>query len=277
MGKLLLVDGSNLLFQMYFGMPARIVGSNGGAIHGTLGFVGALLKMIRMVQADHVAVLFDGEHENPRAALDADYKANRPALEGDDTPFSQLPDIYRTLDFLGLCHAETTDCETDDWIAGYVGRYGSECEIVIASMDSDFFQLIAPAVRVLRYRGKGSVLCDEAYIREKFGIEPRQYAGFKSLTGDKADNIPGVPGVGVKTAATLMREFGSLESLLAHCDRISKPSVRTSVAENRVRIGCNYRLIALDGEVDLPFSVSHLRWEDPGVTTVQVLRGIGVY
>ena len=276
MDRLLLIDGSNLLFQMYFGMPARIVGSNGIAIHGTLGFVGALLKMIRMVQADHVAVLFDGEHENPRTALDADYKANRPEEER-DTPFSQLPDIYRALDFLGLCHAETVDCETDDWIAGYVRRYGGECEIVIASMDSDFFQLIAPTVRVLRYRGKGSVVCDEAYIREKFGIEPWQYAGFKSLTGDRADNIPGVPGVGAKTAALLMREFGSLGGVLAHSDRIAKPSARASVTENTGRIGCNYRLIALDGVVDLPFSVSQLRWKDPGMTTVQVLRGIGVY
>lgn len=275
MKKLLLVDGSNLLFQMYFGMPARIVGSGGDAIHGTLGFVGALLKMIRMVRPDHVAVLFDGEHENPRTALDANYKANRSASE--DDPFSQLPDIYRALDHLNLCHAETVDCETDDWIAGYVRQYGGECEIVIASMDSDFFQLIGPTVRVLRYRGKGSVVCDEVYIREKLGIEPRQYAGFKSLTGDQADNIPGVPGVGVKTAALLMREFGTLENLLTHSDRVAKPSVRASVAENEERIARNYRLIALEGARELPCSLSCLRWEDTGATTVQVLQAIGVY
>ena len=276
MKKLLLVDGGNLLFQMYFGMPARIVGSRGEAIHGTLGFVGALLKMIRMVQPDHVAVLFDGEHENPRTALDASYKANRPAYEDDD-PFSQLPDIYRALDHLNICHAETTDCETDDWIAGYVRQYGGECEIVIASMDSDFFQLIGPTVRVLRYRGKGSIVCDEAYIREKLGIEPQQYAGFKSLTGDQSDNIPGVPGVGVKTAALLMREFGTLDDLLAHSGRIAKPSVRGSVTEHLERIACNYRLIALEGAVELPFSLACLRWEDHGATTVQVLREIGIY
>ncbi len=276
MDRLLLIDGSNLLFQMYFGMPARIVNARGEAIHGTLGFVGALLKMIRMVQPDCVGVLFDGEHENPRAALDAGYKANRMGEER-DTPFSQLPDIYRALDHLGLCRAETADCETDDWMAGYAKRYGCEYDIVIASMDSDFFQLIAPNVRILRYRGKGSVLCDEAYIREKLGIEPWQYADFKSLTGDAADNIPGVPGVGIKTAAKLLREFGSLEDLLERCSEIIKPSVRAAIVENAQRIQLNRRLIALEGARELPFSPQEMRWKDTGATTVQVLRKIGVY
>lgn len=276
MDRLLLVDGSNLLFQMYFGMPARIVNARGEAIHGTLGFVGALLKMIRMVRPDCIGVLFDGEHENPRAALDANYKANR-LEEERDSPFSQLPDIYRALDHLGLRHAETVDCETDDWMAGYAGQYGGEYDIVIASMDSDFFQLISPAVRVLRYRGKGSILCDETYIREKLGVEPRQYADFKSLTGDTADNIPGVPGVGIKTAARLLQEFGSLENLLEHCGEIAKPSVRAAIVENEERIWLNRRLIALEGAQKLPFSPQEMRWEDTGTTTVQLLREIGVY
>ena len=276
MDRLLLIDGSNLLFQMYFGMPTRIVNARGEAIHGTLGFVGALLKMIRMVQPDCVGVLFDGEHENPRTALDANYKVNR-VEEERDSPFSQLSDIYRALEHLRLCHAETVDRETDDWMAGYAKRYGGEYDIVIASMDSDFFQLIAPHVRILRYRGKGSILCDEVYFREKFGIEPRQYADFKSLTGDQADNIPGVPGVGIKTAAKLMREFGSLENLLEHREEIVKPSVRAAVAENAQRIQLNRRLIALEGAQELPFLPQKMRWEDTGATTVQVLREIGVY
>ena len=77
MQKLLIVDGSNLLFQMFYGMPARIVGKSGRPVHGTIGFVGALMKIIRMVRPTHAVVLFDGEHENPRAALDPAYKANR--------------------------------------------------------------------------------------------------------------------------------------------------------------------------------------------------------
>ena len=105
---LLLVDGSNLLFQMFFGMPARIVNAQGKAIQGTLGFVGALLKIIRRVKPTHVAVLFDGESHNPRTDVDAEYKVNREdysVVPEEENPFSQLPDIYAALDFLGLCHA----------------------------------------------------------------------------------------------------------------------------------------------------------------------------
>ena len=145
MEKLLLIDGSNLLFQMFFGMPARIVNHRGKPIQGTLGFVGALLKIIRMIQPSHVAVLFDGECGSPRRELDEAYKANRPDWEEETvTPFDQLPDIYDALDALGIAHRETESCEADDWIAGYALTW--EGETVISSFDSDFFQLISHRV-----------------------------------------------------------------------------------------------------------------------------------
>ena len=99
--KLLIVDGSNLLFQMFFGMPARIVNEQGKAIQGTLGFVGALLKIIRKTVPTHIAVLFDGKHENDRSVLNSDYKANRvdySKTSEEKTPFSQLPNIYAAHD-----------------------------------------------------------------------------------------------------------------------------------------------------------------------------------
>ena len=275
--KLLLVDGSNLLFQMFFGMPARIVNQEGKAIQGTLGFVGALLKILRMVKPTHVAVLFDGESENPRVALDGNYKANREdysEVSEEENPFSQLPDIYAALDFLGISHAETTDCETDDWMAGYVKKY--KVNTVISSFDSDFFQLISDRVTILRYRGENTVLCDEEYIREKFGIKPAQYAEFKSLTGDTADNIKGVDKVGPKTAAQLMNEFGSLAALLERAEEIKKPSVRASVLESKERIQKNYQLIRLDGAENLPFGTEELEYAYSGITTTEVLRGIGL-
>lgn len=284
MEKLLLVDGSNLLFQMFFGMPARIINEQGKAIQGTLGFVGALLKIIRMTKPTHVAVLFDGESHNPRTDVDEAYKANREdysQVAEEDNPFSQLPDIYAALDFLGLCHAETTDCETDDWMAGYVRKYAEEevsggCRIVISSFDSDFFQLISDNVTILRYRGENSVLCDRAYLQDKYGIIPERYADFKSLTGDTADNIKGADKVGPKTAARLVNEFGSLEEIFTRAEEIKKPSIRESVKQNAERLRKNYRLIKLDGVEDLPFAMEEMSWNDNGVTTTEVLRGIGL-
>lgn len=279
MNRLLIVDGSNLLFQMFFGMPARIVNEQGKAIRGTLGFVGALLKIIRMTEPTHVAVLFDGEHENPRLALDADYKANRidySKTPEEETPFSQLPDVYAALDYLGMKHTETTVCETDDLIAGYALTYGQEEEIVIASFDSDFFQLITDKVSVLRYRGKNTVLCTPAYIKEKLGIAPEQYADFKSLTGDTADNIKGADKIGPKTAAILLNEFGTLDQILAHVEGIKKPSVKESIIRNADKLRRNYKLIRLDNTALLPFALHELVYNYNGITTNEVLRGIGL-
>lgn len=231
MNRLLLGDGSNLLFQMFFGMPARIVNGSGKAIQGTLGLVGALLKIIRMTEPTHIAVLFDGEHENDRSVLNSDYKANRvdySEVPEDENPFSQLPDVYAALDYLGIDHVETTVCEADDLIAGYALAYGQEDEIVISSFDSDFFQLITDKVSVLRYRGDKTVICTSDYIKNKFGIEPARYADFKSLTGDTADNIKGADKVGLKTAALL------------------------------------------------PFSMNELSYSFDGITTNEVLKGIGL-
>ena len=231
-----------------------------------------------MVNPTYVAVLFDGETYNPRVDVDADYKANREdysQVEEENNPFSQLPDIYEALSFLHIPYAETTDCETDDWMAGYVRKY-TDREIVISSFDSDFFQLISDRVKVLRYRGENTVICDTEYIRVKLGIEPSRYAEFKSLTGDTADNIKGVDKVGQKTAAQLMNEFGSLEELIARAEEIKKPSVRKSVQESAERIRKNYQLIKLDGVEELPFELEELLFEDSGVTTTEVLKGIGL-
>ncbi len=277
--KILIVDGSNLLFQMFFGMPARIIGANGKAIQGTLGFVGALLKIIRMTEPSHVAVLFDGENHNPRTDLDEDYKANRPdysQVNEDENPFSQLPDIYAALHYLGLAYAETTECEADDWISGYALTYGADHDMVISSFDSDFFQLISDHVHILRYRGDKSVICDPTYIHTKLGILPNQYADYKSLTGDTADNIRGAYKVGPKTAAALIQEYGTLEALLAQAETIRKPSVRTSILQDRERLRVNYQLIKLQGCETLPFTLDQMEYRDSGVGTTEVLKAIGL-
>lgn len=277
MNRILIVDGSNLLFQMFFGMPSRIVNEQGKAIQGTLGFVGALLKIIRKTKPTHIAVFFDGEHENARAALDSDYKTNRldyGETPEENNPFSQLSDVYAALDYLGIKHTETIDCETDDWIAGYAFTYGQENEIVISSFDSDFFQLITDNVSVLRYRGDNTVICTPEYINKKFGITPLQYAEFKSLMGDVSDNIKGADKVGPKTAAMLLGEFGTLENILANANDIKKPSIKESIIRNSEKLRTNLKLIKLGNSASLPFAMSELAYTFTGITTKEVLKGI---
>lgn len=277
--KLLLVDGSNLLFQMFYGMPARIHGKQGQPVHGTLGFLGALLKVIRMTNPTHAAVFFDGEHENPRTLLDENYKANRPSfgeMSEEDAPFSQLPDIFRCLDYLNIPFLETVDCETDDLVAAYVHAFRESMEVDILSYDSDFFQLISDNVSVLRYRGKLTQRWDKAYLYERLCVEAEQYADYKSLTGDASDNIRGVPHVGPKTAAKLIQRFGSLDTLLEHLEEISQPALRTSLTENRERVIKNKALIRLDGAVPMPFSNASLAYIPTEKTSVQILRELDI-
>ncbi len=279
MNRLLLVDGSNLLFQMFYGMPARIFSDSGKAIHGTLGFVGALIKIIRRVDPAHVLVVFDGERENIRTETDPGYKAQRIDYSGipeEENPFSQIRDVYAALDFMGIKRFETTDCESDDLIAGYALDFAEEEEIIISSLDSDFFQLISSRVSVLRYRGEKTVTCTPEYIKEKFGITPEQYADFKALTGDKSDNIKGAEKVGTKTAAALLNKFGNLEGIIGNAQNIKKPSVKMSVIKNTEKLRANYRIIKLDAHSLLPFSVYELEYAYNGITANEVLINIGL-
>lgn len=279
MNKILIVDGSNLLFQMFYGMPARILSREGKPMQGTLGFVGALLKIIRMVNPSHIAVLFDGECANPRKELDAEYKANREdwsQVPEEELPFTQLPDIFRALEIMGIAYAETSECEADDWMAGFALTYGQAWPMVIASQDSDLFQLITANVQILRYRGEKTVLCDEAFLLEKYGILPAQYADHKALTGDVSDHVPGVPGVGCKTATALLRQFGSLEELLARVEEINRLSIRKAVTDHTERLRLNARLIKLENKQKLPFSLEEMQWEDRHLSTHQILQKTGL-
>ena len=280
MDHFLIVDGSNLLFQMFYGMPARITGKNGRSIHGTLGFLGALLKIIRLIKPTHVCVCFDGECHNERTDLDENYKANRPdfsQMPEEETPFSQLPDLYHALDLLGICHRETDCCEADDWVANLCRTYGGENRVTVVSQDSDFFQLITETVQILRYRGENSVLCDPAYIRQKLGIEPSQYADFKSLTGDTADNIKGAERIGPKTAAALLQQFGSLENALKNTCQVKKPSIRASLEASADRLRRNQKLIRLEGDFHLPFTRQQMAYTYGGQTSRQILSQLDVF
>lgn len=279
MDKLLLVDGSNLLFQMFFGMPSRIINKQGKAIHGTLGFTGALLKIIKMTNPTHVAVLFDGESSNERIETNADYKANRPdysQVPEEENPFSQLSDVYMALDFLKIRHSESCGCETDDIIASYALTYGKNMQIIISSFDSDFFQLISDNVNILRYRGDNTVICNREYLQNKFNIQPEVYADFKSLTGDASDNVKGANKVGPKTASLLINEFGNLHNLLKNVDHIKKPAIKDAIMLNTQRLLDNYKIIKLENKCSLPFELEELLYSLPNVNTRDVLKAIGL-
>lgn len=276
---LLIVDGHNLLFQMFYGMPSRIVNKDGKPIQGIIGFVGALLKIIKQTVPQYIVVLFDGEHENLRTKVLPEYKENRidySLVAEEENPFSQLQDIYKALDFMGIRHCEIEDVETDDVIASYVYKYGQKMQIIVSSWDSDFFQLISENVKVLRYRGKNTVVCDTEFVGRKFCIKPEIYADFKAMVGDRADNIKGAEKIGIKTASMLLQRFGNLEEIIKNTDAIQRKCVRESIVANKERLLVNYKVIKLTEGTEIPFQIEELRYSDDEIKTMDVLQGIGV-
>ena len=276
---MLLVDGMNLHFQMFFGMPARILNSQGKAIQGVMGFVGAIRKIIEMTKPTHVLVIFDGEHHNPRTDIDSEYKANRPDLSDvpdEENPFLQLPDVYAALDAIKIAHCETSVCEADDLIASYAKRFEGTSRITISSFDSDFFQLIGPNTSILRYRGERSIVCNQDYLREKFNIEGSQYVDFKSLTGDTADNIRGVDGVGPKTASKLISQFGDLNNLMENYQSIESQRLRERIEGTLESLKLNRTLIQMDCNQVLPYQMEDLEFTAKIPKTRAVLSEIGL-
>lgn len=277
MKRLLIVDGMNLHFQMFFGMPRKIYNENGIGIWGVIGFVGALNKLINLIEPTHIAIIFDGEGHNPRCDVLEEYKANRPdysELGEEENPFIQLPLVYQAIEAMGIHFSEVHGCECDDVIASYAKRFGKELQVVISSFDSDYFQLITDNVRVVRYRGLSSVICDRRYVMERYEIVPEYYADWKSLVGDTADNIKGVPGVGAKTATRLINNYGSLSEMLANVEEVQPEKLREKIREGKEILLRNYSLIRLDDTGVLPFEIDELEYTAERIKTMDVLRKI---
>lgn len=267
----------NLHFQMFFGMPRKIRNNAGVGIWGVIGFVGALNKLINMTSPTHVAVIFDSEGDNPRREILEEYKANRPdysLLSEEENPFLQLPLVYSALSYMQIPHFESVGCECDDLIAAYTLAASKGDEVVIASFDSDYFQLISERTVVMRYRGDASVLCDRGYVREKCGVEPEYYADWKCLVGDKADNVSGLSGVGPKTAASLINTYGTLEEIIRNAAFVSPASLGEKISSGKDLLIRNYSLIKLDGGASIPIEISELEYTAERVGTMDVLRAI---
>ena len=276
MDKLLLVDGSNLLFQMFFGMPARIVSQNGKPIQGVVGFIGALLRIIKITEPTHVLVVFDGEKDNERKELNSDYKSNRidySNVNDEDNPFSQISMIYDALEHLEIKHVETTEFEADDLISSYAMNFNSGY-VIISSHDSDFFQIVSDKISVMRYRGKNTISCDIHYIKERFGVTPDKFLDFKALVGDKADNIKGIKGIGPKTAAKFINQFGSIENMLNCCTTDIRKMLK-AVIDNDELVLQNKRLIGFVN-VELPIEIVDLSYSLKQTNTKEVLRSINI-
>lgn len=249
MGKWLLVDGFNLAYRCFHALPelTRADGFPTGALHG---WVKSLWKLIDLEQPTATLVFFDLGESAERVALHAEYKAQRAPMP--DALRRQIDPIKALTRVMGLAGIEQQGVESDDLLAAEAVRQAAAGDdVVIVSSDKDFAQIVGDRIRIMLPPPSanpklGWRRLDAAGVEEKFGVPPARIADYLALVGDSSDNIPGISGVGPKTAARWLADRGSLEGVIAHAAELSPERFREVVAREADRLRLNLRLTTLN-------------------------------
>jgi len=244
MASLYLIDGHNVLYRTFFGVP-RLSAPDGTPTNVVLGVARILLKILREERPDAVVAVFDSREPTPRHSIYPEYKANRLKTPEDLT--AQIPVVDEVIDALGVRRLSVPGAEADD-IIGTLSRRAEErgMDVVIISSDKDLYQLVSPRVKVRDGLKEHTV--GEAQVEEVFGVPPAKVPDLLALAGDPSDNVPGVPGIGEKTASELIRDFGSLDAVLSHPERLSG-SRREKIEKGADAARLALRLVTIDREI----------------------------
>ena len=257
--RLFLLDGHSLSFRAFFALPTSLATSTGQITNAVYGFTSMLIKLLAEEKPDLIAVAFDVGKPTVRLEKYAEYKAGR--AEAPDEFRQQLGLIVEVLETLAVPIVGIEGHEADDAIATLALRAVDEgIDVTIVTADRDFFQLVRPGITVM-FNRKGIsdiVRYDELAVTERFGLPPEKYLDYVALKGDASDNIPGVPGVGEKTASKLVQDFGSIEELLQRTNNL-KGRLKTAVEEAGDQLIANKDLARLETDVDVPISVEDCR------------------
>src|SRR5438105_7832004 len=254
MPSLWLVDGSHAIFRAYHALP-HLSTRQGVPTNAVYGFTTMLLRAIREGNPTHLAIAFDEEGKQARSEIYPEYKATRGAPPDDLRP--QFPLVRRVLEALNVPAVGMPGWEADDVIATLARRARSlGWEVVIVTGDKDLLQLVDGSVRC--YDSMYEKWYGPAEVEEKWGVPPHLVADLLALTGDKIDNVPGIPGVGEKTGAALLKEFGSLDQVLARANEIKKPKLRENALANIETVRRARKLIQLEGDLPIPVQLEDL-------------------
>lgn len=251
---LYLVDGSGFIFRAFHALPP-MTRPDGTPVNAVFGFTNMLLKLATDFHAGQIAVVFDAERKNFRNDIYAEYKANR-----DEPPEELIPQfalIREAAEAFGLPAMELEGYEADDLIATYARQAQARGQkVVIVSSDKDLMQLVDDGI--VMYDPIKLKEIGPAEVEEKFGVPPAKVTEVQALAGDNIDNIPGIPGIGVKTAAQLIQEYGDLETLLSNAARIKQPKRRERLTEHADAARVSLKLVKLDEAVPVPIKLDDL-------------------
>jgi DNA polymerase-1 len=245
--RLLIVDGHCYAYRAFFAIRS-LVSPQGQATNAIYGFIRMLAKVQALVQPTHLIVVWDGGLAEERMTLLPQYKAQRAEMPADLE--SQLDQIVQYLQAARISSYMKEGCEADDCIACLTSRSVQRgWTVVIASSDKDFMQLAGPQVRLRNPHDKSQMLWDPEQVKRKTGVEPAQIVDWLSLIGDSVDNIPGVPGVGPKTATDLLKQFGSVEQIYLRLGEVGSERLRTNLQAARDLVRRNQQMVRLKEEV----------------------------
>ena len=256
---LYLVDGSGFIFRAFHALPL-LNRADGTPVNAVLGFTNMIMKLLADLKAEAVAVIFDAKRVNFRNDIYADYKANRAEPPEELRP--QFALIREAVEAFCLPCLELEGFEADDLIATYA-RLAREQgrEVTVVSSDKDLMQLVRDGVRLMDPIKNKPIGADE--VLAKFGVVPDKVVDVQALAGDSVDNVPGVPGIGVKTAAQLIGEYGDLETLLERAGEIRQPKRRETLQTFAEQARISKRLVRLDDHVPVPVPVEQLAVREP--------------
>ncbi|MCD6320415.1 MAG: DNA polymerase I [Candidatus Desulfofervidaceae bacterium] len=253
--RLFLIDGSSYIYRAYHALTP-LSNSKGFPTHAIYGVTNMLLKILREKKPEYIAIIFDTKGPTFRHKESPTYKANRPQMPEDLA--QQIPYIKRIVEALGLPVLEKEGFEADDTIATLCKHFASEdVDIVVVSGDKDLHQLLSSKV-IIWDSMRDKVLKEEDIIK-KYKLPPVRLKEIMALTGDKIDNIPGVPGVGEKTAIKLLQQFGSLETLLSRLNEVKPERIKKNLIACKEQIRTNLKLVNLDDSVPLKVTLRDLR------------------
>jgi len=252
--RLFLLDGHSLSYRAFFALPPSLATTSGQVTNAVYGFTSMLIKLLTEERPDLIAVAFDVGRPTARLEKYAEYKAGRP--ETPDEFRQQLGLIVEVLETLHIPVIGIQEHEADDAIATLAVRALERgIEVVVVTADRDFFQLVQPGITVMfNVKGISDIrVYDVDAVTERFGLPPEKYLDYVALKGDASDNIPGVPGVGEKTASKLVQDFGSVEELMARTDEL-KGKLKDSIEAAGEQLALNKELAELNTNVDVPIA-----------------------
>jgi DNA polymerase-1 len=282
MKRIFLIDGNSFVYRAFFATP-HLSNSKGMPTNAIYAFINMMKKLLNEQKPDGLAVIFDSKVPSFRVEISQEYKATRPAMPGNLS--AQFPYIKTIVEKMGIVILEKEGFEADDVIATLVRRLeGREADTFVVTSDKDLMQLVCDRDQpggpplphsVTIFDSMKNVMMKKDEVEAKFGIDPCLIPDFLALSGDTSDNIPGVPGIGDKTAKELVAGFGNIDEIYRRVDEVKKPAVRQKLIDNRERAVLSKQLATLRFDVPIDVGVEELKPQEPDLRGLrQIFRDL---